>query len=106
MRSFLAALMLVLPLVAARAQTVRGAGARPCTDWSQARGSGGRAFEAEQWMLGYMSGVNFAAGPRQGNVFRILDEKGAFAAVDAYCSQHPSEMLWNALKSAMAGHGV
>ena len=107
MRRFLAILLLALTLGVTQAQTMRGVGARPCADWTQARRGGGRDYEAEQWVLGYMSGLNVASGARQGSVFRVLDEKGAFAAIDSYCAGHPADMLWNAVKSAMtAAHGA
>ena len=107
MRTSLAILILALSLGPVRAQTIRGVGARPCTDWLQARRGGGHDYEAEQWVLGYMSGLNVAAGPRQASVFRVLDEKGAFAAIDSYCAGHPTEMIWNAVRSAMtAAHGA
>ena len=107
MRLLFAMLVLLLPLGAARAQTVRGAGARPCADWTQARRGGGRDFEAEQWTLGYLSGLNAGARARQTSLFRVLDENGAFAAIDSYCAVHPTDMLWTAVKSALtAAHGA
>ena len=106
MRYPLASLILLLPIATAQGQTVRGAGARPCAEWSQARRGGGRAFEAEQWTLGYMSALNVAVAGHQGGMFRLLDEKSTFSAVDLYCAQHPTDMVWSAVKSAVAGHGV
>ena len=106
MRIFLPALFLVLSCAAAQAQTVRGAGARPCAEWNQARVGGGRAFEAEQWALGYLSGLNAGGAGKPSSVFRVLDERGAFAGIDAYCTRHPTEMLWNAVRSVTAAHGV
>ncbi len=102
----LAALMLSLPSVS-YAQTIRGAGARPCQDWSLARRSGGRAFEAEQWTLGYMSAINAAGRGGPGGLFGGGAEKAAFAAIDTYCTSHPDDMLWNAVKAALStSHGA
>jgi hypothetical protein len=81
---------------ASHAQTIRGAGARPCGEWQRARAGGGRAFEAEQWALGYLSATN--AGLRVGANIRILDETAIFAGIDQYCGGHPKEMLWNAVR--------
>ena len=107
MRFLLATLILILPLGAPRAQTVRGAGARPCAEWTQARRGGGRDFEAEQWALGYLSGVNAGASARQASLFRMFDEKSVFATIDGYCTAHPADMLWIAVRSMMqAAHGA
>ena len=90
--------VLLLPEGGAFAQSIRGAGARPCADWVQARRGGGRDFEAEQWVLGYMSGVN---ADRGGSVFRTVDERTIMAGVDAYCDGHAGDMLWNAVKAVL-----
>ncbi len=106
MRLLLAVLMLTLA-AQGQAQTVRGAGARPCAEWSQARRGGGRAYEAEQWTLGYISAVNAGIGGRSGSLLSAGAEKATFAAIDAFCVSHPDEMLWNAIKSALStSHGA
>ena len=98
-------LALTLPSAPAHAQTIRGAGARPCTEWLQARTGNGRDFEAEQWALGYLSAVS-AATPERG-VLRAADQKTIFAGMDTYCGAHRQDMLWNAVKSVLAvQHGA
>ena len=97
MRSLCLAAALLLPVLPAAAQTIRGVGARPCADWLQARKGGGRDFEAEQWALGYLSAVNVAQ--RGSGLFHGLDAGGIFAGIDSYCGGHPGDMLWNAVKA-------
>jgi hypothetical protein len=103
-------LLALLPLAAtlatqAAGQTIRGAGARPCADWVQARAGNGHDYEAEQWALGYMSGVN-AVTKGQG-IFRNTDGRTIFAGLDSYCGAHRQDMFWNAVKSVIATpHGA
>ena len=84
----------------AGAQTIRGAGARPCADWVQARTGNGHDYEAEQWALGYMSGVN--ASLRGQGAIRSADEKAIFTGLDGYCAAHRQDMLWDAVKAVLA----
>ena len=86
----------------AHAETIRGMGARPCAEWVQARRDGGRDFWAEQWVLGYLSGVNATAPPHQASLFVAGDDKPVFAAVDGYCQTHTQDMLWSAVKAVVA----
>jgi hypothetical protein len=90
------ALLIALPFGAVRAQTVRGAGARPCADWVQARRGGGRDFEAEQWALGYLSGAAVATGAS------VPDEKTVFTSIDGYCGAHEGDPLWLAVRAVTA----
>ncbi len=100
----------MLPLAAslatpAAAQTIRGVGGRPCADWVQARAGNGHDYEAEQWALGYISGVN--ASTRGQGAFRNMDEKTIFTGLDSYCAAHQRDMLWNAVRSVLATpHGA
>jgi hypothetical protein len=105
--------LVLIPLAAAlaasslqaAAQTIRGAGARPCSDWVQARTGNGHDYEAEQWALGYLSGVN--ASTRSQPAFRNTDEKTIFTGLDGYCGVHRQDMLWDAVKSVLATpHGA
>jgi hypothetical protein len=89
------AVILSIPSLAG-AQTIRGAGARPCGEWSQARNGGGRDFEGEQWALGYVSAVTALGGAG-----RSVDEPALFAALDGYCGAHADEMLWVAVKAVL-----
>jgi hypothetical protein len=99
--NILLALLLTLPIAGLRAQSIHGAGARPCGDWTQARTDGGRDFEGEQWALGYVSAVTLAGGTGRG-----LDQAALFSGVDAYCAAHPDEMLWSAVKAVLGStHG-
>jgi hypothetical protein len=90
----------------AHAQTIRGAGARPCAEWSRARTGGGRDYEGEQWTLGYVSAVTVdAQRPRGQN--GATDPRTVFAGIDVYCAAHPDDMLWDALKAILATqHGA
>ncbi len=107
MRTLLLTLLLTLPALPAQAQTIRGAGARPCAEWNQARRGGGRDFEAQQWTLGYISAVTVTNAAATRGLLRATDEKGTFAAIDGYCATHPNDMLWSAVKSALAAsHGA
>jgi hypothetical protein len=87
-------------LGSAHAQTIRGIGARPCAEWVQARRDGGRDFWAEQWVLGYLSGVN-ASTPTHG-IFASGDDQSVFAVVDIYCQSHTQDMLWSAVKAVIS----
>ncbi len=98
------ALLLSVPPGVALAQTIRGVGARPCAEWVQARHGGGRDFEAEQWALGYLSGVATAAGGGAS----VPDEKPVFISIDSYCSAHAGDKLWLAVRAfgtQRPGHG-
>jgi hypothetical protein len=94
------ALLVCLPAGTAGAQTIRGAGGRPCTDWVQARRGGGRDFEAEQWALGYLSGVAVTAGSRAS----VPEEKAVFTSIDRYCTAHEGESLWLAVRALATQH--
>ena len=104
-------LLTVLPALAihplpAGAQTIRGAGARLCAEWNQARQGGGRAFEAEQWALGYLSAVNAASAGKAQPLSRDA-EQAAFASMDGFCRAHPDALIWAALKTAaLPAHGA
>lgn len=80
---------------------MRGIGARPCAEWVQARRDGGRDFWAEQWVLGYLSGVN-AASPRDTNLFAGGDDRSVFAVLDIYCRAHAQDTLWAAVKAVIS----
>jgi hypothetical protein len=86
----------------ASAQTIRGIGARPCAEWVQARRDGGRDFWAEQWVLGYLSGVNASDPSRQARLFANGDDKSVFAIVDGYCQAHAQDTLWSAVKAVIS----
>jgi hypothetical protein len=88
-------------------QTIRGIGARPCSEWVQARSGGGRDFWAEQWVLGYLSGVNAtydakAGGATHISLFASGDDKQVFATIDSYCRSHAQDMLWSAVKALVS----
>ena len=107
MRLVLAILALTLPAFAASSQTIRGAGARPCSDWNLARRDGGRDFEAEQWALGYVSGVTASLATKNVRQASVPDEKTLFADLDTACKAHADIMLWNALVTVIAAaHGA
>jgi len=70
--------------------TVRGA--RSCGAWIEARTQGGiSAFAAQDWVIGYLSGVamasNFDFWGKQ-NV-NSLDNQSAFLWMDNYCRANP-----------------
>jgi hypothetical protein len=88
----------VLFASALSAQTMRGPGARPCSEWSLARRDGGHAYEAEAWVLGYISGSNAAAGRGAVNIFSKADNPTIFGELDAYCRDHPANSIWEAVK--------
>ncbi len=94
------ALLVCLPAVTALAQTIRGAGGRPCTDWVQARRGGGRDFAAEQWALGYLSGQAVQAG----GAASVPDEKTLFVSIDGYCGGHRGDAVWLAVRAFGAQH--
>ena len=83
----------------AHGQTIRGIGARPCSEWTQARSGGGRDFWAEHWVLGYLSGVNAAAPDHPVSLFANGDDKTVFGDIDTYCRAHASDKVWDAVKA-------
>jgi hypothetical protein len=86
------------------AQTIRGAGARPCNDWSRSRVGGGHFFDAEEWVLGYLTGNRVSQHVAPG--IEEADQKGVFQSIDAFCTAHPTAMIWQAIKdSALLSHG-
>ena len=94
----LAASLLTLPC---GAQTIMGTGARPCSEWIQARRDGGHHILAEAWVMGYVSGVNASTGGKHPSGFAegmpaILDH------VDRYCGEHPADTIWAAVSAMLA----
>jgi hypothetical protein len=82
----LAAILTVVTAGRACGQEVRGVGLIPCSTWSGERAHGGHAYDAEGWVLGYLSALDVPPSPGRTN-------DDVFAAIDRLCATHPNLML-------------
>ncbi len=73
--------------------TTFGAGNNSCESWLKERETGDpRAWELQQWLLGYVSAYNNWMHAGQ-NVADGTNAKGMFAWVDKYCADRSRDML-------------
>ena len=99
MKALLAAMLLLLAPAGAQSGSFQpmGASGISCGTWIAARRDGkALTWTAEQWVLGFLSGIGFVglngADPLQG-----MDSEGVWAWIDNYCRAHPiDEVLWAA----------
>jgi hypothetical protein len=74
--------------------TALGQGTASCTNWIAARRTQ-RAFDLEQWILGFLSGVGFDAVDGT-DPLRLLGTNVVFVWIDNYCLAHPLERITSA----------
>jgi hypothetical protein len=91
----LATLLLCSPLEEAKAYRIAGIGLRSCGSWTATRGQGAAAIGAEQWVLGFLSGVAFCAESEGSSVDPLdgTDANGVWAWIDNYCRKNPLDQL-------------
>lgn len=70
-----------------------GVGVSGCSQWEMAK----RVHELdpysiESWMLGFMSGLTYAEGPK----YKPVDQLGVKKQLDEYCRAHPQARLQDA----------
>jgi hypothetical protein len=108
MRTFILALACVL-MASASAQladsvhkvAIGGAGRDTCSEWVTDRGATSGPSQAasqgrNEWVSGFLSGVNLFAD-RSGHLKGGVDDpKAALEWIDNYCRVHPNDPLWAA----------
>jgi hypothetical protein len=67
-----------------------------CGTWTKIRGSN-QARPAEQWVAGYLSGVNMTSDKR--DILGDTDGDGVMAWLDNYCQAHPLDKIIKATGS-------
>jgi hypothetical protein len=93
---FAAYLLLATP-TAAQEQAVLGQGNVSCRSWLDDRAddavqSAGRTA----WILGYLTGFNKYGSRPRGDVTRGKGTEEIMSRIDDYCSEHPSDNLYQA----------
>ncbi len=79
--------------------TTFGTGNITCESWLEDRTKdGAQAWQRQEWLLGYLSAYNNWVHRGQ-NVAEGRDAKGMFAWIDAYCREHPRDILATATES-------
>ena len=93
----LAAVLLVLQAAQATPQTIRvyvfGTGQASCATWLSNPSMEQRGID---WLLGAWSGLNFM-NEKHHLVGSHTDELGIIGEVKAFCTAHPSEILYSAV---------
>lgn len=98
------ATIIVSPVAAETSQGVAvivpsSKGVPSCGSWTAAHGhpSDGAAFQYEQWVAGFESGLNWARSDARGDVLRNTDREAILGWVDRYCRKHPLDTLVSAV---------
>ena len=97
----LMALLITTGVARAQMAAIAGVGVGiSCGDWITERHKAGwhsswSTLEAQQWILGFLSGVGWANTPNE-NPLERTDAKGVWAWVDNYCQAHPLNHLVDA----------
>jgi hypothetical protein len=81
-----------------------GTGTISCGAWTAARREK-QAWLAEQWVLGFLSGVGYASGTLTGqNPLNGVDADGVWAWIDNYCKANPLDGVADAGAAFVARH--
>lgn len=59
---------------------------------------------AEQWVLGFLSGVGYAANQDGIDPLNGVDDQGVWAWVDNYCRNHPLNLVVTAAAAFRVAH--
>ena len=70
-----------------------GAGSLSCGKWLEARNNPRMHDQFEQWVLGYMSGINWAAWTKKQKQADLPDAEAALAFIDQYCRNNPLDPI-------------
>ena len=82
-----------------------GAASMSCGDWTAARRENKpRSWAAEQWVLGFLSGVGYAGNQYGLDPLTGVDDQGVWAWVDNYCRDHPLDLLVIAAEALRVAH--
>jgi hypothetical protein len=87
-------------------------GLMSCGSWIEARRNRDnpldrRFIQAKEWTSGFLTAYNFYVPPN-GNILAGTDPEGAYAWIDSYCRQYPTEPLLvaaGALIDHLGGNG-
>jgi hypothetical protein len=87
----LLAVLLFCPLARAADGVVwtDGFGNSSCGKWLAAKNDSAARYGAEQWLLGFVSGMNWAVAVGKRPQARLVDNDAAMAFVDHYCAANP-----------------
>jgi hypothetical protein len=82
-----------------------GAAAMSCGAWTAARRENNPlSWMSEQWVLGFLSGVGYAASQGGLDPLRGVDDQAVWAWVDNYCRDHPLNPLVMAVAAFRVAH--
>lgn len=97
--------VLLPPAVGAAAYLSAGVGNSSCGTWVSDRRhpNGADALMDESWVLGFLSGIGFEAGPEL-SPLRGTDPNGVWAWVDNYCSANPLKDIAEAAAAFRFAH--
>jgi hypothetical protein len=70
--------------------TVMGAGTHSCGKWIEARSDAGSHYQYKQWLMGFISGINWRVTQKQA---KPPDGEAVVAFVDLYCRNNPLHSL-------------
>jgi len=80
-----------------KARAISGAGSRSCATWTEAQVDPSDQLAAREWVLGFISGFNWASDSQAVPV----DNNALFALVNNYCLAHPEQPLVYATSAAV-----
>ncbi len=82
-----------------------GAATESCGSWSASRRANNvRSWVTEQWVLGFLSGVAYAASSSGPDPLTGVDDEAVWAWVDNYCRAHPLDWLLHAAVAFQKAH--
>jgi hypothetical protein len=92
------------PSVAAKYEYASvGFGNSSCGSWTATRRDGG-AQTHQQWVVGFLSGVDFVKADEGVDPLKGVDAQAVWAWVDNYCRVHPLDYIGVAAASFVRAH--
>jgi hypothetical protein len=77
----------------ANAYSANGSGTLSCGSWTANRRAGAdSALQAEQWVLGFLSGIGFVS-QNGDDPLKHTDPDGVWGWMDNYCGDHPIRLM-------------
>lgn len=85
----------------------RANGSPTCPAWRSARAGKDEDSQINagihrNWVLGYITGFNFAGPDQTGNILGTASGKEFYAAIDGYCGRNPSHLVAEAMHPIVA----